>query len=352
MRDSCKGFLDTDYAHFEHWVQRHVLVNCGTVTLEPELSERYEVVIYAHELVFPVMRVEKHDNEWPFGVEISLDAVLYPYGEDLELDYRARNCLRGEWVWMHIVEVASDSLEVNLVCWTPDAIARCYYNDFVRVYADYWGKAGKLRWGERPEDSPYGGENTLSLAVPPDEEEKPQSRVPPTSANPTDDAMLRLHIEGIDSFAKVRDVQPGEVQDLLRDGYLDVSEDFIQSGLEKVLNVPSHKKDWAGETDDLYTSNTVVGGNRVPTAFLLKGNGLQRKELRIKDCGKNGDQLVRLFEAPADLFVVQFVGGITAAVIKDVQSKANERRSRGEPARFCIMDGQDTARLFHAYGLL
>jgi hypothetical protein len=165
------------------------------------------------------------------------------------------------------------------------------------------------------------------------------------------DAALRLHIDGIDSFAAVRDVPSEQVRELLVEGYLDVSEDFVQSGLEKILNVPFHKKDWGGETDDLYTANLEVGGRRVPTAFLLKGHGLKSRELRIKDCGANADQLLRLFEAPAELFVVQYVGVISEAVVKDVQGKANERRSRGGPARFCIIDGQDTARLLRAYGL-
>ena len=41
--------------------------------------------------------------------------------------------------------------------------------------------------------------------------------------------------------------------------------------------------------------------------------------MRIADCGHNGDQLVRLFESPAKLFVVQFVGVVSEMVIKDVE---------------------------------
>lgn len=163
----------------------------------------------------------------------------------------------------------------------------------------------------------------------------------------------RLYAEDIDSFRKVRDVNPATVSHLLSDeGYLDQPEDFIQMVLEQILDVPFHKKDWGGEINDLYTANVIVNGSRTATAFLLKGHGLKRKVLEIKDCGQNGDQLVRLFDSPAQLFVVQFVGEISENVIRDVEGKVNERRSRGESAWYCIMNGQDTARVLHAYGKL
>jgi hypothetical protein len=91
---------------------------------------------------------------------------------------------------------------------------------------------------------------------------------------------------------------------------------------------------------------------RTAAAFLLKGRGLKRKTLEIRDCGKNGDQIVRLFDCPAELFVIQFVGIVSENVIRDVEGKVNERRLQGKPASFCIMDGQDTARVLFAYGKL
>lgn len=72
--------------------------------------------------------------------------------------------------------------------------------------------------------------------------------------------------------------------------------------------------------------------------------------MKIVDCGKNGDQLVRLFTTPADLFIVQYVGRIAEMLIKDVQGKVTELHSQGKTAHFLIIDGQDTARLLYAYG--
>lgn len=162
----------------------------------------------------------------------------------------------------------------------------------------------------------------------------------------------RLYVEDIDSFRHVRDVNPAQVSHALKDGYLDLPEDEVQIALEQILDVPFHKKDWGGEINDLYTANIVINGARRSTAFLLKGHGLRRTEMRIADCGKNGDQIVRLFQSPAELFVVQFVGAISEMVISDVQGKIRERRLENKEACFLIMDGQDTARLLFAYGKL
>jgi hypothetical protein len=159
----------------------------------------------------------------------------------------------------------------------------------------------------------------------------------------------RLFVEDIDSFRNVRDVNPGMVAHALTDGYLDCSEDQIQLALEQILDVAVHKNDWGGEFNDLYTANVIVNGARTETAFLLKGNGLKRREMRIAHCGHHGDQLVRLFQSPARLFVVQFVGAISEMVITDVAGKVRERQANGTDAHFLIMDGQDTARVLHAY---
>lgn len=163
----------------------------------------------------------------------------------------------------------------------------------------------------------------------------------------------RLHVEDIDSFRRVRDVNPTEVGHLLStNGYLDISEDVVQLALEQILNVSMHKKDWGGEINDLYTANVIVNGARVATAFLLKGNGLRKNVMEIADCGKNGDQLVRLVESPALLFIVQFVGNVSENIIRDIASKVRELRGRGQAAHYCIMNGQDTARALLAYGKL
>jgi hypothetical protein len=139
---------------------------------------------------------------------------------------------------------------------------------------------------------------------------------------------------------------------LLKGGYLNVAEDTVQKALEDILTVPLHKKDWGGEVNDLYTANVFVDGLRRPTAFLLKGRGLKAKTMEIADCGTNGDQVVRLFQSPADLFVIQFVGNISEAVIQHAHGEIARLKTQGKEAHFLTLDGQDTARLLTAYGKL
>jgi len=162
----------------------------------------------------------------------------------------------------------------------------------------------------------------------------------------------RLTIDDIDSFSKVREVAPATVAPLLKGGYLDLAEDVVQKALEEILTVPLTKKDWGGEVNDLYTANVVVDGVRRPTAFLLKGNGLKKMKMEIKNCGKNGDQIVRLFQSPANFFVIQFVGNISEGVISHAQNELAALKAKGQEGQFLILDGQDTARLMYAYGKL
>jgi hypothetical protein len=163
---------------------------------------------------------------------------------------------------------------------------------------------------------------------------------------------FRLYVEDIESFQKVRDVNPATVLYALKNGYLDRPEDAIQTALERILSVPMHKKDWGGEQNDLYTGNVMIAGARRETAFLLKGNGLKKTTMEIRDCGRNGDQLLRLFNSPARLFIVQFVGNISESVVADIDGKVRQARTAGREAWYCIIDGQDTARVLKAYGEL
>jgi len=139
----------------------------------------------------------------------------------------------------------------------------------------------------------------------------------------------RLFVEDIDSFRKVRDVNPAAVAELLsQSGMFDRAEDAVQIILEQILDVPLHKNDWGGEVNDLYTANVILQGARIETAFLLKGHGFRGPTMEIGDCGANGDQLVRLVRSPARLFVVQYVGNISEAVIEDIAGKVRDLRGK------------------------
>jgi hypothetical protein len=74
------------------------------------------------------------------------------------------------------------------------------------------------------------------------------------------------------------------------------------------------------------------------------------KAMEIKNCGANGDQILRLVNSPAKLYIVQYVGVVSEAVIADIDGKVRQARSQGKGTCYCIMDGQDTARVLRAYG--
>jgi|GEM_PF-1684605 len=155
-----------------------------------------------------------------------------------------------------------------------------------------------------------------------------------------------VSIDDIESFAKARDIDPQEVKPSLP---LNLAEDQIQILFEEIIGENFHQDDWGGEMNDLVTSNLRIGGRRLRAAFLLKGNGTRGK-LTIAKCGRNGDQIVRLTEAPVDLYVIQHIDEIDQRVIYDLGGKVDLKNERGEHCKMCIINGTDTARILRAYG--
>lgn len=157
---------------------------------------------------------------------------------------------------------------------------------------------------------------------------------------------IELFVEDIDSLGEARNVKPQEVKALLP---LDLSEDEIQRFFEEIIGENFHQGDWGGELNDLVTSHVRVSEKRIRAAFLLKGSGTRGK-LTIAKCGKNGDQIVRLVEAPVDLYIIQHVSEIDQRVTYDLRSKIELKVSKGEFCQMCILDGTETARVLKAYG--
>jgi hypothetical protein len=154
-----------------------------------------------------------------------------------------------------------------------------------------------------------------------------------------------ISADDIDSFSEARNIKPEEVKALLP---LDLPEDKIQTFFEEIVGENFHQKDWGGELDDLLTSQIRVGGKRIRAAFLLKGSGTRGK-LTIAKCGKNGDQIGRLTQAPADLYVIQHVEEIDESVIGDLRGRVELKVRKGEICQMCILNGTDTARILRAY---
>jgi hypothetical protein len=156
---------------------------------------------------------------------------------------------------------------------------------------------------------------------------------------------LEIFIESIDSFYKAKNINPREVKDIVP---LDLYEDTIQSAFEEIIGENFHQIDYGGEMNDLHTSHLTINGQRFRSVFMLKGKGTKGK-LTISKCGKNGDQIIRLTEADATVFIIQHVNEIDQRVIYDLKGKIELKNRKGNRCHYCIIDGTDTAKILRAY---
>ncbi|WP_219851876.1 methyltransferase [Methylibium rhizosphaerae] len=132
-------------------------------------------------------------------------------------------------------------------------------------------------------------------------------------------------------FERMRQVPEHAVKELL-------------CGLLGEYTVPS---DWGGEESDVFSANLTVDAKRHTGAFLLKGPA-RFHAMKPTDLGKNGDQLYRLFNIPAQIYVVQHCHAIGAAVRKQAEAFALAR-TFVSPCRIVFMDGLATARLLRVH---
>ncbi len=153
----------------------------------------------------------------------------------------------------------------------------------------------------------------------------------------------QVTLNDIDSFRRARR-KKGK-------GYLDnkLSESQFKNGLKRIIGEEGNFKDWGGETSDLFTTKLYLRGRRVSAALALKGPATKGK-LTPGKMGKNGDQIMRLFEAPAELFLVQYCRQIDQSIAREMELQAVAKSVyTGNKIRYGIIDGQDSLRLVEAY---
>jgi len=155
---------------------------------------------------------------------------------------------------------------------------------------------------------------------------------------------LEVFVDGVDSFFLVRnELQPNKnALSLLKD----VSEEKVKHAFAEIIGEPNVPKDWGGEKSDLFSSNVILDGERISTAFAFKGPA-KFKPMTLAECGKHGNQINRLFSEPADLLVLQHCHIITTDVRDTMRAHATRI---GNPRLFLLVNGYDTIRLLRAYG--
>jgi hypothetical protein len=130
-------------------------------------------------------------------------------------------------------------------------------------------------------------------------------------AIPTPTDFVEISCWDIDQFRAYRDIDARERLPLM------VLERQIKDRLSALLGEHESAGDWGGEDDDIFAMCSV---NRrpLPIAMMLKGRSVPRP-MRIKDAGTNSDQVLRVAEAPAAVFVIQHVHKITEPVRRQLR---------------------------------
>jgi hypothetical protein len=155
---------------------------------------------------------------------------------------------------------------------------------------------------------------------------------------------LEVHIDSIDNFSLVRGIAPPRrKKDLER--LRDIPEEKIKIAFAEIIGERTIPKDWSGEKSDLFSSWVKLDGKRISTAFAFKGPA-KYHPMTVADLGKNGDQIARLFEEPAELLILQHCHEITPQVRGMMRAYAQQM---GRLRLFCLINGYDTIRLLQAY---
>lgn len=152
-----------------------------------------------------------------------------------------------------------------------------------------------------------------------------------------------ITIDQIDSFSKIKLIKREKV------GInKPIKERRIKGAFKKIIGETGCFKDWGGERSDLFSTRVRLGGKRIATAIAFKGGGTRGKLVPAK-MGKNGDQISRLFNEPAQLFIVVYWGQIESSVIEQMKAFAVFKAISGQKVYYAIMDGEDIRRLALAY---
>lgn len=128
-----------------------------------------------------------------------------------------------------------------------------------------------------------------------------------------------------------------------------ISEKDFKYGIARLCGDSGTFTDWGGERNDLYTSKVRIKGKRKTVAFAFKGPGKPGK-LTPGKLGKNGDQIQRLFESPAEIFIIQHHTQIDESVLAQMKKLAVANSAmESKEIWYGVVDGDDTNRLLSAY---
>lgn len=128
-----------------------------------------------------------------------------------------------------------------------------------------------------------------------------------------------------------------------------VREQVIKAAFAVIIGERGKFKDWGGEKSDLYTSKLRIKGARRAAAIAFKGRGTSGKLVPAK-MGKNGDQIDRLFDEPAEAFLIVYCGQIDSSVVSQMRAFAIAKKAlAGQKVFFGVIDADDLGRIVARY---
>jgi superfamily II DNA or RNA helicase len=153
-----------------------------------------------------------------------------------------------------------------------------------------------------------------------------------------------LHVDEIDSFHQTANVKPSEVTGALREAIRGLHEiDDMEELLRLILYDLASTPHGPAEIVDILTHKVKLDGQPSLAAFVLKGRSYPT--VRPKDISH---QLYRLEKIAGLKLAVLGTTGVVLDAVKEEFVSTCERLD----IRYAIMDADDFARLFWAYGLM
>lgn len=157
-----------------------------------------------------------------------------------------------------------------------------------------------------------------------------------------------ITVDDIDNFSKVRSLKHNKVPDKLEPTRL--AEKVFKTAVAHILGNKGVFTDWGGEKSDLYTTHLRIGGKRHAAAIGFKGPAV-KGVLTPGKMGHNGDQIQRLFESDAQVFLVQYEGRIAESVSQQLRALAiNKSVETRQTILYGTVALEDSYRLRLRYG--
>lgn len=155
--------------------------------------------------------------------------------------------------------------------------------------------------------------------------------------------VVQITVDDIGNFKKVDAVSATEHLPS------NVSENAFKKGIQAILGEGGKFTDWGGEKNDLLSTRLRLGGKRKTVAFAFKGPGT-KGSLTPGKMGKNGDQIQRMFQSTADVFILQYWREIEESVLDQMKALATAKSATsGQRVWFGMIDGYDSRRIYEAY---